>query len=196
MRKTIVMAVLAFMSCTALSAQERMSEEERAKAIDERIEKAAERMAKDLDLKDDAKKTFISTYTAYQKEMFATNQSQGQRQRMEQFGRDEEKKEMTDEEAIERLKENFERQEQQIATMQKRLEVQKKYGEEFSKTLKPQQVLKVLNPQRGQGGRGQGQRGNGDGDRRANFEGGPRGNFGGGPRGGFGGPGGGFGGGF
>ena len=30
MRKTIVMAVLAFMSCTALSAQERMSEEERA----------------------------------------------------------------------------------------------------------------------------------------------------------------------
>ena len=89
MKKTIFLAVIALVSCTALSAQERerMSEEERAKAIAERIEKAAERMAKDFDLKEDAKKTFISTYTAYQKEMFATNQAQGQR--FEQADRDE-----------------------------------------------------------------------------------------------------------
>lgn len=194
MRKTIVMAVLALMSYTAVSAQERMSEEERAKAIDERIEKAAERMAKDFDLKDDAKKTFVSTYTAYQKEMFATNQFQGQRQ--EQLNRDEEKKELSDDEAKAKIKENFDRQEQQIATMQKRLEVQKKYSEELSKVLTPQQVLKVLTPQRGQGQRGQDQRRQGDGERRGNFEGGSRSGFGGGPRGGFGGPGGGFGGGF
>ena len=81
-----------------------------------------------------------------------------------------------------------------VHTMQKRLDIQKKYSAEFAKVLTPQQVLKVLTPQRGQGGRGQGQRG--DGERRGNFEGGPRGGFGGGPRGGFGGPGGGFGGGF
>ena len=195
MKKTIFLAVIALVCCTALSAQERerMSEEERAKAIAERIEKAAERMAKDFDLKEDAKKTFISTYTAYQKEMFATNQAQGQR--FEQADRDEEKK-LTDEEATAKIKENFDRQEQQIATMQKRLDVQKKYSEELAKILTPQQVLKVLTPQRGQGGRGQGQRGQGDGERRGNFEGGPRGGFGGGPRGGFGGPGGGFGGGF
>lgn len=190
MRKTVVMAVLALMSCTALSAQERMSDEERAKAIDERIEKAADRMAKDFDLKDEARKTFVNAYTAYQKEMFATNQIQ--RQRLDQPNREEEQKELTAEEATAKIKENFDRQEQQVATMQKRLEVQKKYAEEFMKVLTPQQVLKLLSAQRG---RGQGQRGN-DGDRRGNFEGGPRGNFGGGPRGGFGGPGGGFGGGF
>lgn len=192
MRKTIMLAVLALMGSTAVCAQERMSEEERAKAMAERIEKSADRLAKDMNLKDDAKQAFVETYTAYQKEMFATNQFQGQR--FEQNGREEEKKELSDEEATARIKENFDRQEQQIATMQKRLEVQKKYAEDFAKVLTPQQVLKVLTPQRGQGGRDQMQRRNGDGERRGgNFEGGPRGGFGGGPRGGgFGGPGGGF----
>ena len=192
MKKTVIVAVLALMSYTMLNAQERMSEEERAKAIAERIDKSAERVAKDFALKDEAKKTFVSIYTEYQKEMFATNQLQGQRQN---FGnREEENKELSEEEATAKIKENFDRQEQQIATMQKRLDVQKKYCEEFAKVLTPQQVLKVLTPQRGQGGRGQ--RGNDEGGRRGNFEGGPRGGFGGGPRGGFGGPGGGFGGGF
>ena len=198
MKKTIFVAVLALVSCTALSAQEqreRMSNEERAKNIAERIEKSAERIAKDLDLKDDAKDAFIKTYSAYQKEMFATNQLQGQR--MEQPNRDDVKKELSAEEATSKIKENFSRQEQQIATMQKRLDVQKKYSEELLKVLTPQQVLKVLTPQRGQGQRGQDQRRQGDGERRGNFEGGPRGGFGGGPRGGFGGggfggPGGGF----
>ena len=194
MKKTIIVAALALLSSVAVSAQERMSAEQREKAIAERIGSAADRMAKDFDLKDDAKKSFVETYTAYQKEMFATNQNQGQR--LEQNGRDGEKKELTKEDAEARIKQNFERQEQQIATMQKRLEVQKKYVEEFGKVLTPQQVLKVLNPQRGQGNRDQMRR-NGDGERRGNFEGGQRGGFGGGPRGGgFGGPGGGQGGGF
>lgn len=193
MKKTIIVAALALLSSVAVSAQERMSAEQREKAIAERIGSAADRMAKDFDLKEDAKKSFVDTYTAYQKEMFATNQNQGQR--LEQNGRDGEKKELTKEEAEARIKQNFERQEQQIATMQKRLEVQKKYAEEFGKVLTPQQVLKVLNPQRGQqGGRDQMRRqGNGDNQRRGGFEGGPRGGgFGGGNRGGgFGGPGGG-----
>ena len=193
MKKTIIVAALALLSSVAVSAQERMSAEQREKAIAERIGSAADRMAKDFDLKDDAKKSFVETYTAYQKEMFATNQNQGQR--LEQNGRDDEKKEMTKEDAEARIKQNFERQEQQIATMQKRLEVQKKYAEEFGKVLTPQQVLKVLNPQRGQqGGRDQMRRqGNGDNQRRGGFEDGPRGGgFGGGNRGGgFGGPGGG-----
>jgi hypothetical protein len=193
MRKTIILAVLALMSSTAICAQERMSAEEREKAMAERIEKSADRMAKDFELKDEAKKKFVDVYTAYQKEMFATNANQGQR--IEQFNRNDEKKELSKEEAEAQIKENFARQEQQIATMQKRLEVQKKYAEEFSKTLTPQQVLKLLTPQRGgQGGRDQMRRqGDGNGERRGNFEGGPRGGgFGGGPRGGgFGGPGGG-----
>lgn len=194
MRKTIIMAVVALMSSTAVMAQERMSAEQREKAITERIDRAADRMATDLGLKDSEKKTFVGIYTQYQKEMFATNQNQGQR--LEQGERNNDKKELTAEDAQAQLKQNFERQEQQIATMQKRLEVQKKYAEEFGKVLTPQQVLKVLNPQRGQGNRDQMRR-NGDGERRGNFEGGQRGGFGGGPRGGgFGGPGGGQGGGF
>ena len=190
MKKTILVAVLALVGVTAVCAQERMSDEERAKNIAERIEKSAERVAKEFGLKDEARTKFVSIYTDYQKEMFATNQSRGQR--FDQIERDEEKK-LSDEEATAKIQENFERQEQQIATMQKRLEVQKKYAEEFAKVLTPQQVLKVLTPQRGQGGREQLQRRGGDGERRGNFEGGPRGGFGGGPRGGgFGGPGGGF----
>lgn len=185
MKKTIIVAALALLSSVAVSAQERMSVEQREKAIAERIGNAADRMAKDFDLKDDAKKSFVETYTAYQKEMFATNQNQGQR--LEQNGRDGEKKELTKEEAEARIKQNFERQEQQIATMQKRLEVQKKYAEEFGKVLTPKQVLKVLNPERRGNNREQGQqRGQGNGERRGGFgEGGPRGGFGGGPRGGF-----------
>ena len=195
MKKTIIVAVLALLSSTAVSAQERMSQEEREKAMAERIDRAADRMAGELKLKDDAKKSFIQTYTAYQKEMFATNSNQGQRP--EQVGRNDEKKELSKEEAQAQIKENFARQEQQIATMQKRLEVQKKYAEEFGKVLTPQQVLQVLTPQRGQGGNRDQMRRQGDNDQRRNFEGGNRGNFNGGPRGGgFGGPGGGFGGGF
>lgn len=191
MKKTIIMAAMALVSFTAVSAQERANVEERERAIGDRIEKSAERMANDFGLKDEAKTTFVGIYSDYQKEMFSTNQMRSPR--TEFADRNDEKKELSEEEATAQIKENFTRQEEQIATMQKRLEIQKKYAEEFAKVLTPQQVLKVLTPQRGQGGRGQNQRRNGDGERRGNFEGGPRGGFGGGPRGGgFGGPGGGF----
>ena len=193
MKKTIILAVVALMSSTAICAQERLSTEEREKGMAERIERAGDRVATELGLKDDAKKDFLSIYSEYQKEMFATNQNQGPRP--EQIKRGDEKKELSKEDAEAQIKENFERQEQQIKTMQKRLEVQKKYAEEFGKVLTPQQVLKVLTPQRGgQGGREQMRRqGEGNGERRGGFEGGPRrGGFEGGPRGGgFGGPGGG-----
>lgn len=191
MKKTIILAVLALVGSSAVCAQERMSEEERAKSMAERIEKSADRMAKEFGLKDEAKKTFTGIYSDYQRAMFATNQNRDLR--AELSARNDEKKELSDEEATAKIAENFERQEQQIATMQKRLEVQKKYAEEFSKVLTPQQVLKVLTPQRGSGGGREQMQRRGDGDRRGNFEGGPRGGFGGGPRGGgFGGPGGGF----
>lgn len=191
MKKTIILAVLALLGSSVLYAQERANDEERAKSMEERIERSANRLVGELGLNDDAKKkTFIEIYTAYQKEMFATNPMQARQ--FEQASRDGDKKQMSDEEATAKIKENFDRQEQQIATMQKRLEVQKKYADEFAKVLTPQQVLKVLNPQRGGGQRGGDQRRGGNDNRRGgNSEGGPRGGgFGGGGRGGFGGPGG------
>ena len=175
--------------------QEQRSEEERAQMRAQMIKRVADRTAKDFDLKGDAKEAFLLTFTAYQTEMFQTNMG-GLRQHSQEG---DDKKELTDDEANARIQEQFTRQEEQIATLQKRLEIQKKYSAEFAKVLTPQQVLKVLTPQQvlkvltpqRNNQRGQ-QRGQENGQRQGGWQGGGRGGFG----GGFGGPGGGFRGGF
>ena len=182
MKKLFIVSALTFLFVGNVCAQQgQRSEEDRAQMRAEMIKRVAERSAKDFDLKGDAKEAFLTTFTAYQTEMFQTNQG-GMRQRGQEA---DEKKELSDEEANAKIQEQFTRQEEQIATMQKRLEIQKKYSAEFAKILTPQQVLKLLTPQRNN--QRNGQRGQGDGQR-------GQGGFGGG-RGGFGGPGG-FGGGF
>lgn len=186
MKKLFIVSALTFLFIGNVCAQQgQRSEEDRAQMRAEMIKRVAERSAKDFDLKGDAKEAFLTTFTAYQTEMFQTNMG-GMRQRGQEA---DEKKELSDEEANAKIQEQFTRQEEQIATMQKRLEIQKKYSAEFAKILTPQQVLKVLTPQRNN--QRNGQRGQGDGQR---GQGGFGGGFGGG-RGGFGGPGG-FGGGF
>lgn len=183
MKELFIVSALIFLFAGNVCAQQgQRSDEDRAAQRTEMIQRVADRMAKDFKLKDDAKDAFLKTYSAYQTEMFETNQG-GMRQRGQE---NEEKKELTDEEANAKIQEQFTRQEEQIATMQKRLEIQKKYSAEFAKMLTPQQVLRVLTPQRN--GQRNGQRGQGEGQQRG------QGGFGGG-RGGFGGPGG-FGGGF
>lgn len=185
MKKLFIVSALTFLFVGNVCAQQgQRSEEDRAQMRAEMIKRVAERSAKDFDLKGDAKEAFLTTFTAYQTEMFQTNQG-GMRQRGQEA---DEKKELSDEEANAKIQEQFTRQEEQIATMQKRLEIQKKYSAEFAKILTPQQVLKVLTPQRNN--QRNGQRGQGDGQRGQGGFGGGRG-FG----GGFGGPGG-FGGGF
>lgn len=185
MKKLFIVSALTFLFVGNVCAQQgQRSEEDRAQMRAEMIKRVAERSAKDFDLKGDAKEAFLTTFTAYQTEMFQTNMG-GMRQRGQEA---DEKKELSDEEANAKIQEQFTRQEEQIATMQKRLEIQKKYSAEFAKILTPQQVLKVLTPQRNN--QRNGQRGQGDGQRGQGGFGGGRG-FG----GGFGGPGG-FGGGF
>ena len=185
MKKLFIVSALTFLFVGNVCAQQgQRSEEDRAQMRAEMIKRVAERSAKDFDLKGDAKEAFLTTFTAYQTEMFQTNQG-GMRQRGQEA---DEKKELSDEEANAKIQEQFTRQEEQIATMQKRLEIQKKYSAEFAKILTPQQVLKLLTPQRNN--QRNGQRGQGDGQRGQGGFGGGRG-FG----GGFGGPGG-FGGGF
>jgi uncharacterized membrane protein YgcG len=185
MKKLFIVSALTFLFVGNVCAQQgQRSEEDRAQMRAEMIKRVAERSAKDFDLKGDAKEAFLTTFTAYQTEMFQTNMG-GMRQRGQEA---DEKKELSDEEANAKIQEQFTRQEEQISTMQKRLEIQKKYSAEFAKILTPQQVLKVLTPQRNN--QRNGQRGQGDGQRGQGGFGGGRG-FG----GGFGGPGG-FGGGF
>jgi len=184
MKNLFIVSAFLFLSVGSVYAQQgQRSEEERAQMRTEMIKRVAERSAKDFDLKGDSKDAFMKMYEEYQTEMFQTNQG-GMRQRGQE---NEEKKELSAEEANAKIQEQFTRQEEQIATMQKRLEIQKKYSVEFAKILTPQQVLKVLTPQRNNQRGGQ-QRNQGDGQRQGGWQGGGRG--------GFGGPGGGFGGGF
>ena len=183
MKKIVLMMAIALMSVASVKAQGgQMSDEERAQRRAEMIQRQGEELAKDLKLSDSEKTSFMELYTKYQNEMM----SQFQFQRRDQNNGEERKKlsEMTDEEVTARIQEAFARQAQQIEQQKARLEIQKKYYAEFSKTLKPQQLIRIFGQQRPQGQRGQ--QGNQQGQR------GQRGNGG---RGGCGGPGGGFGGG-
>lgn len=188
MKKSIIVMAMALLCVGQMQAQrEQRSAEDRQKMAAEMAKNQAERLAKDFDLKDDAKSAFVEKYTQYQYEMFANMVQQRPNRDQAQQGERKKTSEMTDEEVAQQIKEYFDRQEKQIETQQKRLAIQKKYYEEFSKTLTPKQLIKIFGQQRPQGQRdGQGQRGQGQGQ---------RGGFG-GQRGGFGGPGGGFGGGF
>jgi len=181
MKNFFIVSVFFILNLGNVCAQDDLSEEERTKMRTEMIQRNAERLAKNFDLKGDVKKSFMTTYVAYQTEMFETNQ-RSMRQRLSE---DEEKKELSDEEANAKIQEQFTRQVEQIATMQKRLDIQKKYSTEFAKMLTPQQVYKVLTPQRNNQ-RGQQQRSQNNDQRGQGWQGGGRGGFG-GPGGGFGG---------
>lgn len=133
-----------------------------------------ERLIRDLKLTDEQKGKFGPIYARYLEEMAATRTQQNR-------NRQNDNKDLSDEEATAQLNEQFARQAEQIQQQQLRLDIQKKYCAEFSAVLTPQQLLKVFQPQVGQQFNRQGQQGGR----------GPRGGFGGGGRGGFGGPGGG-----
>lgn len=173
MKKTLIaMTLMAMTTMTAMA--QRPSREDMQQRRTEMAGKQAERLAKDFELKDDAKTQFIATYKAYRAELQA---AQPERQRMEnRDGQEVKTKKMTDEEAQKKVDEYFARQEQQISNQQKRLEVEKKFYAEFKKMLTPQQLAKVFTAQRQrQGGQ----------QRQGGF-----GGHGGGRPGGFGGPGG------
>jgi len=184
MKKSIFMVAMMLGISTATFAQEeKKSSEDRAKMRAEMVQKQAEHLAKDFELKDANKTAFIETFTSYQNELSSGMESL---RRVNNGEKPEGKKELTEEEAKVQIQENFERQEKQIAAMQSRLETQKKYYAEFAKILTPQQLVKIFAQQRRSGQQGGGQRGGGN-----NRQGGNRGGDRGGNRGGgFGGPGG------
>ena len=158
---------------------QRPSKEDMEARRGEMVEKRAEKLAKDFNLKGEEKDKFVATFKAYQKELMDSQiGSRGQGERP-----DGEKKKLSDEEAQKMLDECFTRQEKQIANMQTRLEIEKKYYAELQKTLTPQQLVRVFR----QRNERQGQR---PGGQHGGYRGGPQGGFGGGHQGGFGGPGG------
>lgn len=166
------------------------SQQDREAMRAEMVEKQADKLAKDFNLKDDAKKAFVEQYKAYQNEVMESQRQGRNRMGNQQPGNQNDKK-MTEEEAKKAVEQYFERQERQIAQMQKRLEIDRRYYEEFSKTLTPQQLARIFQQRQFQQQQRQFPQGN---RQRPGGFGGPEGM--GGDRGGFGGPGGGMGGDF
>lgn len=186
MKKIMILALVAMTGLSAFA--QRPTQEEMQARRAEMIEKQADRLAKDMDLKGDAKTQFVATFKAYQQELASTQQNRRNAEPRGERGQQSDKKKLTDEEAQKQVQEYFDRQERQLAQQQARLEIEKKYLAEFQKTLTPQQLVKIFHQQRMQSRQG------GQNFRQGGF-GGPQG---GNRQGGFGGgqPGGGFGGDF
>ncbi len=134
----------------------------------ERIEKQAEKLAKDFGLKDDARKSFMTTYKEYM------NEKQAVRPKGSPNKEGDKNEKLSDEAAVRMIEDGF-------AQQQQRLDIDKKYYAKLKKSLTPQQLLKVFgnqnNRQRGQQRNFNGQQG------RPNRS--PNGGFGGGQGGGF-----------
>ncbi len=174
----LLVMMLAMTSVFPVVAQQN-AEEERGSRRTEMSQKYAERLADDLKLKDASKAAFLKTFQQYQAEL----QTVGRNTRADELAeRKSDKKEVTDAEATAQIKNSFARQEQTIKQMQQRLEIQKKYYAEFSKTLTPQQLKKIFVQSRRpmqMGQRGQSMGGQRGGFNRGGMR-GPGGDFGGG----------------
>ncbi len=185
MKRTMILMAAFAMFSLSMSAQgqrQRLGAEEIAKLRAEQVQKQADRLAKDLDLKDDAKANFVAMYTDYQNALADVRMVARDEDREDaDADRDNRKeKDLTDEEATKRLEEVFARQEEQIEQSKKSLEVTREYYAKFKETLTPQQLLKVFSQQQrgGRGGRG------GQGGEQGGPMGGQGGPMGGGPMGG------------
>jgi len=147
--KTKTLALVAFTIFNlqfSVSAQaQRPSREEREAQRAEMIAKQADKLAKDFNLKGDDKTAFVEQFKAYQRELQEV-QRDGRNRMGNQQGNQDDKK-MTEEEAKKAVDQYFERQERQIAQLQKRLEIERRYYEEFSKTFTPQQLARIFRQQ-------------------------------------------------
>lgn len=161
------------------SMAQRPSDEEMQARRAEAVEKRADKLAKDFNLEGDAREAFINTYKAFQKDL------QGiRRDRQMQLREDAEKKKISEEEAQKQLDEYFSRQEKQLQAQQQRLDIEKKYYAELSKTLTARQLVKIFGRQQGNRPSGQ-QRPGGFSPQGGHGGGHPGGGFGGGFDGGF-----------
>lgn len=178
MKKMLTLMALCLLACGQMMAQDESKSENREAKRAELIAKSGERLAKTFGLESAARDSFLAVYTQYQTEMFGTNARTDKREaKTDKEGED--KKELTDAQATERIEANFKKQEAQVEQLRARLDIQKRYYARFQQMLTPAQTLKAMFPQRPRP-LGGGQQG-GQGNRRGGF-GGPGG------RGGFGGP--------
>lgn len=148
MKKLMFIMALGLLISGQAYAQEAESAEGREAKRAEMIAKSGERLAKSFGLDDARKETFQAIYTEYQTEMFATNKRPDSKGLEEKKADGHKKEELSDAQATELIQANFEKQEKQVAQLQKRLEIQKRYYTRFAEVLTPAQILKAMFPQR------------------------------------------------
>ncbi len=170
----LTLALFATVSVFAQNENERRRERRNDMNIAEIYNRQAARLVKQLKLKDDKKDSFTALYLDYQNARHnAVNPNGGDQEGAEMrvdFNN------LSDDDALELIQKNFDRQEKQLV-------VDREYLPKFLEIITPAQAAQVFmqRPGRPDGGNGQGRQGREGGN--------------GGGRGGFGGPGGGFGGG-
>ena len=144
-------ALGAMISVSVMAQRPDMADMQERKA--EMIEKKADKLAKDFELQGDSKDKFVATYKAYQNELLSVNKKDRPMEKGgEQKQEGEKKKKVSDEEATKLVEKYFANQEEQIAKMQNRLAIEKKYYEELKSVLTPQQLARVFRqPKAGQG---------------------------------------------
>ena len=147
MKKMLIMLALSLLAVGQTRAQEENASEGRAQKRAEMIQKSGERLAKTFGLESAARDSFLAIYTEYQNEMFATNEHKP-RTKADAEKTDDGKKELTDEQAKQRIEENLQRQQRQVEQLQQRLEIQTRYYPRFTGVLTPAQTLKAMFPQR------------------------------------------------
>ncbi len=113
------------------------------------VEKRAERLAGELKLDGESRAEFLTVYKNYQQELM---RHRGARS-LSKDASARKNAELTEEEAAECIKAEFDRKAQQIVDAYNALEVQKKYYEIFSRTLSAKQLMKVFVPEKEGSGR-------------------------------------------
>lgn len=143
-------AIQKFLMCLCLcglvspiAAQERNGAD-MMRRMEERMDKQAGQLANEFKLEGESRANFMALYKKYRQDVMKHRLAAMQRPE----GNAKKEADMTDEEASARIQADFDRKAQDIVNAYNALETEKKYYEEFSKTLSPKQLMKIFAPVR------------------------------------------------
>ena len=142
MKKIACILICACALSLPLTASAQQNENRREQMVEQR----AGNLADSWKLEGDARTEFIALYKSYQEELMKYQSAPGNRDGNE----NKKASEYTTEEAEARITAEFDRKAQQVADAYNRLEVDKKYYEEFAKSLSATQLMEIFAPVRQQ----------------------------------------------
>lgn len=144
MKKTMLVLTMVLLTSSYANAQNRKqhANEENRQSRTERIEKRIAKLNEELELNAEQKEKFSTLYKQMTEEIM--NAHQPMRPHMQKLQAEKKKKELTEQEARERLQKRFERSEKALKRQQEVLEIHKKYSEKMGEFLNAKQLLKVF----------------------------------------------------